>query len=391
MKGPLAQAIWAVVQEVRPDWLLDLHVGTGAAAGQKRSVANSIIHSGTEKAGTMAERMRLAVNETISETDKKFILRKPPVEGSLARAVAARQGTPAMILETSIASQPLALRARQHRIMVHRLLAELGMAASGVDDLPREGDSRLRVGIYADTGARPRSGLDVKLCADGDMAAVWLGLPEIQAGALGQCDVLVMPGGGGSTEAKGLGDKGCEAIRDFVGRGGGYVGICAGAYLASNGYSWSLGIINARAADGMRGKETVKVELLPEGAEILGTKAGPVNVNYQNGPILVSAGASDLPPIIVLAVFRTELVSPAREPRVRMDGAPAMIAAPYRKGRVVCISPHPEATPGLEGLVRAAIRWAAGKSEKDRPLPGSGSVSAPSRSTTAPGVPDAFR
>jgi hypothetical protein len=89
----------------------------------------------------MAERMCQTVNETIPEADKKFVLKKPPVEGSLARAAADRRGIPAMILETSRGSQPLALRARQHRLMVQRLLTELGMVAAGVDDLPRDRDT----------------------------------------------------------------------------------------------------------------------------------------------------------------------------------------------------------------------------------------------------------
>ena len=45
-------------------------------------------------------------------------------------------------------------------------------------------------------------------------------------------DVVVFPGGGGTTEASGLGPAGLAAVKAFVAAGGGYVGICAGAYLA---------------------------------------------------------------------------------------------------------------------------------------------------------------
>ena len=43
---------------------------------------------------------------------------------------------------------------------------------------------------------------------------------------------------------------GRRAILDFIKNGGGYVGICAGVYLASSHYSWSLGILNAKVVDG---------------------------------------------------------------------------------------------------------------------------------------------
>ena len=141
IKGPLAQAIWAVVQEMKPDWVIDLHEGTGFSAAGTRTVGSSIIHSGTQKARAMADRMCQAVNETIPEADKKFVLKQLPVEGSLARAAADRRGISSMILETSRGSQPLALRARQHRLMVQRLLTELGMAAGDVDDMPRDRDT----------------------------------------------------------------------------------------------------------------------------------------------------------------------------------------------------------------------------------------------------------
>jgi len=45
-------------------------------------------------------------------------------------------------------------------------------------------------------------------------------------------DVVVFPGGGGSSEATGIGAAGAAAVQAFVAGGGGYYGTCAGAYLA---------------------------------------------------------------------------------------------------------------------------------------------------------------
>lgn len=48
-----------------------------------------------------------------------------------------------------------------------------------------------------------------------------------------------------------LGEKGLDVIRDFVAEGGGYIGICAGAYLAAQivivpGEPEGLGIIDIK-------------------------------------------------------------------------------------------------------------------------------------------------
>ena len=44
-----------------------------------------------------------------------------------------------------------------------------------------------------------------------------------------------------------------------------------------------------------------------------------------------------------------------------MTGTPAIIVGQYGKGRVLCISPHPESTPVLHELVRRGLFWAGDK------------------------------
>jgi glutamine amidotransferase-like uncharacterized protein len=44
-----------------------------------------------------------------------------------------------------------------------------------------------------------------------------------------------------------------------------------------------------------------------------------------------------------------------------MTGTPAIIAGHYGKGRVLCISPHPESSPALYELVRRGLFWAGNK------------------------------
>ena len=58
-------------------------------------------------------------------------------------------------------------------------------------------------------------------------------------------DVVVFSGGSGSAQAEAIGEAGRKNVRDYVRSGGGYVGICAGAYLACSNFKWGLGILNA--------------------------------------------------------------------------------------------------------------------------------------------------
>ena len=148
-------------------------------------------------------------------------------------------------------------------------------------------------------------------------------------------------------------------MEKFVGRGGGYIGICAGAYLATSGYPWSLHLINAKTLSPKwkRGRAELKMELTPAGGEIFG---GPTNLDvlYHQGPVVGPAGVTNLPPYEPLAYFRTEVAS-NDTPKGIMINSPAIFAGTFQKGRVLCISPHPEQTAGLEYIVPQAVNWVA--------------------------------
>lgn len=66
---------------------------------------------------------------------------------------------------------------------------------------------------------------------------------DIKTGKLGGYGLLIVPGGWASNKLKALGPEGSEAVRDFVRRGGGYLGICGGAGL---GTSEGIGLVDAR-------------------------------------------------------------------------------------------------------------------------------------------------
>ncbi len=60
---------------------------------------------------------------------------------------------------------------------------------------------------------------------------------------------LIIPGGRARKIADAIGCEGRQAIRRYVGGGGGYLGVCSGAYLGSAHYDWSLNLVNAKMCD----------------------------------------------------------------------------------------------------------------------------------------------
>lgn len=222
----------------------------------------------------------------------------------------------------------------------------------------------LKVGVYAGPGA-PKSSSEAVLHVlkpFPQISAVTLTGEAVANLNLGAYDVLVFPGGSGAGQSKGIGEAGLKNVREFVQNGGGYVGICAGAYLACSNFTWSLGILNAGTVSNKwrRGQGIVELEMTGSSPEILGDVKGTFKVRYNNGPILKPAGRTDLPAYTPLTLFRTEMAL-NNTPVGVMVNSPAQAVGSFGKGRVFVSSPHPEGTPGLENLIPRAVFWAAGE------------------------------
>ncbi|MDF1799281.1 MAG: N-formylglutamate amidohydrolase [Planctomycetota bacterium] len=234
-----------------------------------------------------------------------------------------------------------------------------------------EAERRTRVGVYCDAGASGvERGILRALSGFEDVEVVPLSAERIRGGALGDLDVLVQPGGSGGKQGRTLGEAGRERIRAFLREGGGYLGICAGAYLASADYSWSLHVLDARVLDRAhwaRGKGTVELDLSPLGRRLLRTEAEVLPIHYAQGPLLAPAGDPELADFESLATFRTEIAKKGA-PKGVMLGTTAVARGRYGRGRVLCFSPHPELTAGLDELLRFAIHDVARRAE-DRPVP----------------------
>jgi putative intracellular protease/amidase len=185
---------------------------------------------------------------------------------------------------------------------------------------------------------------------------------EFSTTDLSKYDVVVFSGGSGSAQAKAIGETGREKVRQFVKDGGSYLGICAGAYLATAGYPWSLGILNAKTIQPWaRGKAFLKIQLTDEGRAMFGDVKEPFSIRYNNGPVIEPANSPDLPPYTVRAYFRNEVAD--KGPLGVMVNSPAVVTGIYGKGRVLSISPHSEDSKGLENFLPWGMKWLAGETE----------------------------
>lgn len=186
---------------------------------------------------------------------------------------------------------------------------------------------------------------------------------EIIAGKLAGAKLLIHPGGSGGGQGKALGEAGRERVREFVKRGGGYVGVCAGAYLATCDYEWSLHILDAKVVDRQhwaRGFGDVEIGFSSAGQELFPAVRQRGTIYYHQGPLLAPAANPQIDDYIPLAAFETEIAKNGA-PQGVMRGCTAIARGAFGAGRVLCFSPHPERTPDQHAVLIAGVQWALGE------------------------------
>ncbi len=387
-RGELAAALWRFAVEVRPKWVIDLHEGFEfnrshtPPKGKTKSVGSSVIYRGGGTMDSLAERIAAAADATVNNPARHFsLLRSGPVRAGLAGACIEALGAEAVILETTFKDQPLSLRTRQHRAMVNVLLNHIGVINRDCRDFlaDRNATGTVQVAMFDGKGTgKSRRKLSEVIEAAPKMAFYHIGVYEMQPKILAQFDAVLFPGGSGSKQAAAIGRSGRDAVREYVENGGGVVGVCAGAYLCSAHYSWSLGLIDAAVFTGSvdipgkgekqlwyRGKEAgVDVELSPKGEKLFADCAIPKRfvVRYANGPIIAPKKLDSLEDYEVLAWFRSEVVL-WKAQKGTMINTPAIVSGSFGRGRVISISPHPERTPSFHPIITRSIRWVTAAGE----------------------------
>jgi Biotin-protein ligase, N terminal len=235
--------------------------------------------------------------------------------------------------------------------------------------LPVSADgAKLRVALFVDEGTEA-SEFRKEFRRSYDDALIYRKIDgqAISNGALNNFDALVVPGGSASEESASLGAEARREICRFVREGGIYMGVCAGAYLASSQRKHDLGLLPLTTVDSVHwfrvdDGRLVDVELTAAGMEIFGISRPNIRLVYENGPIFapLAQDQGQVPGLqggcIPLAFFRSEVVAPGGERGV-MIGAPAIVMSQYGRGYVIALSPHPEETPGFKQAELRALHW----------------------------------
>ncbi len=146
--------------------------------------------------------------------------------------------------------------------------------------------------------------------------------PAVLAGAL----LYAQPGGGGLRRAHRKMRGAAGPIREFVRSGGGYLGFCLGGYLA--GETPGFGLLPGDA-DRFISSPGARPDHDGDSLVVLDWAGHRRQVFFQDGPWF------DLDPAR----------GPADTLATYNNGLPAAVVAPFGRGAVGVVGPHPEASP----------------------------------------------
>lgn len=134
----------------------------------------------------------------------------------------------------------MVMRWRRYLAIVAAFSAVLGLA--GMPALTVKAQSPVKIALYSQStppGADWRCVVAERAMFESMGAIVTeVYAADIIGGALANYDILVMPGGYALYYKLALGTEGVQKIKDFVSSGGGYIGICAGAWFAVDYDLW---------------------------------------------------------------------------------------------------------------------------------------------------------
>lgn len=185
----------------------------------------------------------------------------------------------------------------------------------------------------------------------------------INSATLAGYDVLAMPGGTDGDYYVSSSSISGNAIRNFVSNGGGYLGICAGAYSGvkqvvssthGNYNGWGVAPHVIATRPWVEGNVPVQIE--SAGQQLFGY-GGVITMAHYNGPAMYASGGS----IVTFATYADN--------SCYSKGLGAIVGDYYGLGRSVISGPHPELDPKYPDILGDLVVWAANKSANSIPLP----------------------
>ena len=226
----------------------------------------------------------------------------------------------------------------------------------------------LRLAVYVGDGVR---GIGVfrwiELTALAkDVETVPVDANAIRGGALDGVDTLVVPGGSSVTMAKTLGAAGRNRIKDFVARGGGYIGTCAGCCLVmapNKARPVMLGFVpyTFGAAGGGEDRAELMINFNERAEALAGIKKGDMRIKFSRGPVPVPALTATNDAIEVVATYASDVNAQSKLSRPSKAGQAAALAGSYGKGRVFVFAVHPEVDVDDHSALRGAFRYVTGR------------------------------
>ena len=224
--------------------------------------------------------------------------------------------------------------------------------------------SLIRVGVFNGFGGAQTCIWEaLAACSlDRDIQARYITTADIANGVLDSLDVIVVPGGGGTRQYQNIGKENIERIKTFILRGGGAVGICAGAYLFSNTPEYScLAINGAKAIDiehDNRGHGVVGFSLTKAGRQLFPEYADrdTLYCMYYEGPVFVPA-PDDSIQFTEYATMISDVHEEGDAPANMTNNRPFLLGGNYGKGKVFSCIAHPESTPGKMWMIARMVRW----------------------------------
>jgi len=177
---------------------------------------------------------------------------------------------------------------------------------------------------------------------------------DIIGGKLSQFSVVIFPGGLIFDVEAALGNDGAEVVCKYVHNGGGFFGVCAGAFLAAaGGYN---GAIETKRMLSVQtswtpGIGSAKLEFTKDATAILGPQCSPGKVHetmFANGPLFQSSKNETnhilhekLSECVVLAQYKEISTDKSKNSKQYREYKIAAVASQFGTGRLIVFGPHP--------------------------------------------------